>query len=96
MVAIINFLRELFILFPLPKMWRTLGVLSFIYSVLCIVPKKDLADILEKNRMIGVDAIHNVKIDKDTIITRNGKLEQKNKGRNGKVFWDSHLPSIFG
>ncbi|XP_061717444.1 uncharacterized protein LOC133525185 [Cydia pomonella] len=38
-------------------------------------------DDTENNRMLGVDTVHNVKIDKDTIISRNLKLERRNKGR---------------
>ena len=44
------------------------------------------ADFPEKNRMMGIDAVHDksVKIDKDTIITRNLKLEKRNRGQKCK------------
>lgn len=34
------------------------------------------------NRMIGIDAIHDVKIDKDTIITRNLKPDKRGRGKS--------------
>lgn len=37
----------------------------------------------ESSRMVGVDTIHDVKIDKDTIISQNLKLE-KRKSKSGK------------
>nr|ARO70197.1 Odorant Binding Protein 38 [Dendrolimus punctatus] len=36
---------------------------------------------LKKTRMLGVDTIHEIKIDKDTIITRNLKLEKRTPGK---------------
>nr|ALT31638.1 odorant-binding protein 8 [Cnaphalocrocis medinalis] len=35
----------------------------------------------EKNKMIGIDAVHDIKIDKDTIITRNLKLDKKKSAK---------------
>ncbi|OWR41627.1 uncharacterized protein LOC133319691 [Danaus plexippus] len=34
---------------------------------------------VENNRMVGVDTVHDIKIDKDTIITRNMNLKKKNE-----------------
>lgn len=34
-------------------------------------------ELIESNKIIGIDSVHNVKIDKDTIITRNMKLNRK-------------------
>ncbi|KAI8440692.1 hypothetical protein MSG28_009045 [Choristoneura fumiferana] len=36
----------------------------------------------ESSRMVGVDTIHDVKIDKDTIISQNLKLEKRSKSKN--------------
>ncbi|KAL0879630.1 hypothetical protein ABMA27_003345 [Loxostege sticticalis] len=45
---------------------------------------KNEQDTFDKSRMVGVDAIHDPKIDKDTIITRNLKLEKKSRVKNGE------------
>lgn len=45
---------------------------------------------VEKNKMMGIETVHDVKkenpikIDKDTIITKNLKLGQKMRSKNGK------------
>ncbi|XP_035442596.1 uncharacterized protein LOC118270903 [Spodoptera frugiperda] len=58
---------------------RALLFLSVIYSLQYCNGQTEAP---EKNRMMGIDAVHdnNVKIDKDTIITRNLKLEKRNRG----------------
>lgn len=68
-------------------LWRTLVVLSVIYSCSCDVKNQD--EVPEKNRMMGIDAVHdsnNKPIDKDTIITRNLKLEKRGRGSKCKFF----------
>lgn len=60
-------------------------VFGFAY---CEVPIKsnDKPEKLEKGRMVGIDTVHDIPINKDTIITRNfidnSKLDWKN-GRKG-------------
>ncbi|KAF9424332.1 hypothetical protein HW555_000471 [Spodoptera exigua] len=52
------------------------------FSIIYISATNGQTEAPEKNRMMGIDAVHdnNVKIDKDTIITRNLKLEKKSRG----------------
>ncbi|XP_026736645.1 uncharacterized protein LOC113500147 [Trichoplusia ni] len=62
-------------------LWQSLIILSAIYSCSCDVKNQD--EVPEKNRMMGIDAVHdnsNKPIDKDTIITRNLKLEKRGRG----------------
>ncbi|RVE52539.1 hypothetical protein evm_002933 [Chilo suppressalis] len=60
--------------------------LFFIFAVTTSAVKhdafKDGRDTIEKNRLLGIDAVHNVNIDKDTIITRNLKLEKRVQTKN--------------
>ncbi|XP_028157192.1 uncharacterized protein LOC135081253 [Ostrinia nubilalis] len=57
-------------------------LLAFVSSVLGALSNE--RDTIDKSKLMGVDAIHdnNIKIDKDTIITRNLKLEKKNRAKN--------------
>ncbi|PZC74285.1 hypothetical protein B5X24_HaOG200818 [Helicoverpa armigera] len=61
---------------------RILVLFLMLYLSTCEV--KDTADVetVAMSRMVGIDAVHdgNKKIDKDTIITRNLKLEKRNRG----------------
>lgn len=50
-------------------------LLSIIYLSTGEIKKK--SEDVEKNRMMGIDTSHEFKIDKDTIITRNMKLEKR-------------------
>lgn len=65
---------------------RALLFLSVIYSLQYCNGQTEAP---EKNRMMGIDAVHdnNVKIDKDTIITRNLKLEKRNRGPKCMLFF---------
>ncbi|XP_026751691.1 uncharacterized protein LOC113512109 [Galleria mellonella] len=58
--------------------YRTGILFALIYTVLCTEPKNKI----ERQRMMGVDTVHDIKIDKDTIINRNLKLERKNRAKN--------------
>lgn len=63
----------------------------FVVSILfgfasCDVPVKsnDIPEKLEKGRMVGVDTIHDLPINKDTIITRNFIDNSKSDWKNGR------------
>lgn len=64
-------------------------VFGFAY---CAVPIKsnDKPEKLEKGRMVGIDTVHDIPINKDTIITRNfidnSKLDWKNGRKGGILF----------
>ncbi|XP_075982158.1 uncharacterized protein LOC142980581 [Anticarsia gemmatalis] len=58
---------------------RLVILFTIIYLATCQIKKKIEVNI-EKNRMMGIDTTHDTKIDKDTIITRNLKLEKRNRG----------------
>ncbi|XP_063384451.1 uncharacterized protein LOC134670580 [Cydia fagiglandana] len=60
---------------------KTLTVMMKLLLLTLLVHFGRSDDDTENNRMLGVDTVHNVKIDKDTIISRNLKLERRNKGR---------------
>lgn len=66
-------------------------VFGFVY---CELPIKsnEKAEKLEKGRMIGIDTVHDVPINKDTIITRNfidnPKLDWKTGRKGGMFFWN--------
>lgn len=60
---------------------------SFLYLSSCEIKKKSGIDI-EKNLMMGIDTAHEMKINKDTIITRNLKLEKRNRGQKCKFSFD--------
>lgn len=53
------------------------------------IKSNDKPEKLEKGRMVGIDTVHDIPINKDTIITRNfidnSKLDWKN-GRKGGIF----------
>ncbi|KAM3965935.1 uncharacterized protein ACR2FA_012785 [Aphomia sociella] len=51
-------------------------------NVHCDVSKNER---LETQKMLGVETIHDIEIDKDTIINRNMKLEKKNRAKNADI-----------
>ncbi|KAL4703345.1 hypothetical protein ACJJTC_013111 [Scirpophaga incertulas] len=55
--------------------------LIFWLNILLFVIAEQL---IENNRLIGIDTIHGSKIDKDTIITSNLKMTDKTETKNGK------------
>ncbi|XP_072945586.1 uncharacterized protein [Epargyreus clarus] len=61
-------------------MLREILLFLFICSITCEKESK-LKDLQDNNRMVGIDTVHDVKIDKDTIISRNMKLEKRNSGK---------------
>lgn len=69
------------------RLFVVVVVFGFAY---CEVPVKsnDKPEKLEKGRMVGIDTVHDIPINKDTIITRNfidnSKLDWKN-GRKGYI-----------
>ncbi|XP_059061119.1 uncharacterized protein LOC131854013 [Achroia grisella] len=57
-------------------------VILFVFTVFCNVGSNNN---LDEQRMMGVDTIHDVNIDKDTIINHNMKLERKEKNHVKKA-----------
>ncbi|XP_068623165.1 uncharacterized protein [Battus philenor] len=51
----------------------------FILFLVIVILNGEKIDTQEKNRLVGLDTVHGIKIDKDTIITRNMKLEKRNR-----------------
>nr|QCF41955.1 odorant binding protein [Athetis dissimilis] len=62
---------------------QILLLFSIIYLATSEINKKIDENIPDQNRMMGIDAVHDnsIKIDKNTIITRNLKLEKRNRGQ---------------
>nr|AOG12866.1 odorant binding protein [Eogystia hippophaecolus] len=67
------------------KMYSRLTILFLIITYIAVCDGNTMNNLQEKNRMVGVDTIHDIRIDKDTIISRNLKLENKHRGWSGEI-----------